>query len=251
MCESGNFLSNRVAIVTGSSSGLGREIAVQLGRLGAAVVVNYLENPEGGELTAVTVREGGGRAITVQADVGNEADVKRMVSLAIAEFGRLDIVVSNAGFPVTKYLQYSTDEDWDSLFNTNLRGGFHCARECFRLMRRARWGRIIFVGSAAGALGGIGQSMYAASKAGLLGLTRSIAREGAPFGITVNLVAPGFMEMEMGKPTILSGRAQRLIPLGRFARHSEVAAMVVHLCGDEAGYITGQQIFVDGGLSMS
>lgn len=251
MCGSNNALTGRVAIVTGSSSGLGREVAIQLAALGASVVVNYLKNREGAEETASAVKQRGGQALEVQADVSNEGDVKRLVAEAVTGFGRLDILVNNAGFPITKYLQYSTDEEWDKLLNTNLRGGFHCARQCFRHMQQGRWGRIVTVGSAAGHLGGLGQSMYAASKAGLLGLTRSIAREGSRFGITANLVAPGFMEMEMGKPTVLSGRAQRLIPLGRFARHSEVAALIVFLCGDPAGYITGQQIFVDGGLCMS
>lgn len=240
----------RVALVTGSSRGLGREIAVQLAEQGASVVINYRTDEEGARETERLIEERQGTAMSVRADVSKAADVDLLFDEVVKGFGQLDILVNNAGYPVTKLLQQSTEEEWDGLMDTNLRGAFLCTKRGLPLMRKRRWGRIICIGSAAGTLGGIGQSMYSASKAGLIGFTRSVAREAVSFGITANLLAPGFMKMEMGKPTILSRRAQRLIPMGRFAEHAEVAAVAVFLASPAASYITGQQIFVDGGLSI-
>jgi len=248
MCLQQQVHQGRVALVTGSSRGLGREVALQLAEQGATVVVHYRQDEIGAHETLQLIERGGGISDCVRGDVSDPNDIEGVFHEIEDRHGRLDIFVNNAGYPVTKFLQQSTNAEWDALIATNLRPAFICTRLALPMMRRNRWGRIIIVGSAAGALGGIGQSMYAASKGGLIGLTRSVARETAMFGITVNLLAPGFMVMEKGKPTILSGRARRLIPMGRYGEHKEVAAAAVFLASPEASYITGQVIFVDGGV---
>lgn len=251
MCSQTGNHKGRVALVTGSSRGLGREIALQLAAQGASVVVNYHTDEEGGLETERRIREQSGSVTRIVADVSNLDEVDLMFDTILDRLGRLDILVNNVGFPVTKLLQQSTLEDWESLIATNLRSSFLCSKRALPVMRKARWGRIINIGSAAGMMGGVGQVMYAASKAGLIGLTRSVAREGVSFGVTANLVAPGFMSWEMGKPTKISFQAQRrLIPMGRLVEYPEVAALVVFLSSEPAGYMTGQQIFIDGGLSM-
>jgi len=252
MCSAMQPHKDRVALITGSSRGLGREVALQLAAQGASVVVNYHIDEEGGLETERLIREKNGSVLRVAADVSRPDEVDLLFDTILERLGRVDILVNNVGYPVTKLLQQSTLEDWEGLIATNLRSAFLCSKRVLPVMRGKRWGRIINIGSAAGMLGGVGQVMYSASKAGLIGLTRSTAREAISFGVTVNLVAPGFMSWEIGRPTKISFQAQRrLIPMGRLVEYSEVAALVVFLTSDPAGYMTGQQLFIDGGLSMS
>jgi 3-oxoacyl-[acyl-carrier protein] reductase len=245
-------LQDRVALVTGASRGIGRAIAETLAGAGATVVVNYRGNAAAAAdvVRAIEAREGQARAI--QADVSDVADVERLFKATLDAYGRLDILVNNAGITRDTLLLRMKEADFDAVLNTNLRGVFLCTRAALRPMTKARGGRIINITSVVGLMGNAGQANYAAAKAGLIGFTKSAAREMASRNITVNAVAPGYIETELTDALSEQLRAAILenIPLGRLGRPQDVADVVCFLASDHAAYITGQTITVDGGLVM-
>ena len=245
-------LGGKVALVTGASRGIGRATAIELGGCGASVVVNYRGQAEAAAAVVGEIEAAGGRAIAMQADVSDGADVDRVVKATTETYGGVDILVNNAGITRDNLLLRMKDEEWDSVFNTNLRAAYLLTRAVLRPMMRARWGRIINITSVAGLVGNAGQANYAAAKAGLIGFTKSVAREMAPRGITANAVAPGFIASDMtaGLSETMRQGALAMVPLERFGQPQEVAQVVAFLASDAAAYITGQTIAVDGGITM-
>ncbi|WP_051322098.1 3-oxoacyl-[acyl-carrier-protein] reductase [Alicyclobacillus contaminans] len=248
----GNCVEGRVAIVTGSSRGIGRAIAVELGRDGGCVVVNYAGREEEARETARLVEQAGGRAIVEQADVSRLEDADRLVESALAAFGRLDIVVNNAGITRDTLLLRMKEEEWDAVLNTNLKGAFHMIKSAARPMMKQRFGRIVNIASVVGLIGNPGQANYVAAKAGLIGLTKTAARELATRGITVNAVAPGYIATDMTAElnSEITSKMVEQIPLGQVGQPEDVAAAVRFLASDAARYITGQVLNVDGGMVM-
>ncbi|MCF8564397.1 3-oxoacyl-[acyl-carrier-protein] reductase [Alicyclobacillus tolerans] len=245
-------MQGRVSIVTGGSRGIGRAVAVELGKEGGLVVVNYQGRLEEARETAHQIEQAGGRAIVEQADVSVASDAQRLVESALAAFGRLDVVVNNAGITRDNLLLRIKDEDWEAVVNTNLRGAFNLIRAAARPMMKQRFGRIINVSSVVALTGNAGQANYVAAKAGLIGLTKTAAREFASRNITVNAVAPGFIQTEM---TAALGDEAHLkmveqIPAGRAGTPQDVAGAVAFLASDAAAYITGQVLNIDGGMVM-
>lgn len=245
-------LANRVAIVTGASGALGRAIATALAAEGAAVVINYVRAREAAEALQEEIQGAGGQALVVQADVATEEGAEQLVKATLDRFGRVDILVNNAGINRDNLLMRMKAEDWDAVLDTNLRGVFLCTKAVTRPMLKARYGRIINIGSVSGLLGNAGQANYAAAKAGMIGFTRAVARELGSRGITVNVVSPGAIDagmlLELSEEQRESFRRQ--IPLERFGRPEDVAAAVLFLAGPGGDYITGQTLAVDGGLTM-
>ena len=237
-------LTGKVAVVTGASRGIGRAIALRLAQEGAAVVINY----NGSKERAQEVKT----AQIMQCDVADAASCDEMFQTIIKEFGRIDILVNNAGITRDGLLMKMAEEDFDAVIDTNLKGTFHCIRAVSRQMLRQRSGRIINLSSVSGVLGNAGQANYSASKAGVVGLTKSAARELASRGITVNAIAPGFINTEMTE--VLSEKvkegATAQIPLGKFGETEDIANAAAFLASDEARYITGQTLHVDGGMAM-
>jgi len=245
-------LDNKVAIVTGGSRGLGRATAEALAAQGATVVVNYVR----GEAEARAVAEGiasrGGKAEVAGFDVGNAKAAEDAIAEIAKRHGRLDAMIANAGIAIDGLLLRVKDEDFDRIMAVNVRGALACAKAAVKVMMRAKTGRIVFLSSIVGEMGNAGQAAYAASKAALLGLSKTIAREYASRGITVNAVAPGFIDTDMTTgitPEMKEGML-KTIPLGRTGRAEEVAAAIAFLCSDEAGYVTGQTLRVNGGMYM-
>jgi 3-oxoacyl-[acyl-carrier protein] reductase len=245
-------LAGRVALVTGSSRGIGRATALRLARMGADVAVNYRSDAAGARAVVAEIEALGRRTLAAQADVSLEDDVTRMAQEVELTLGGITILVNNAGTTSDQLLLRMTAEQFDQVIATNLRSAFLCSKVALRSMMKARWGRIINVSSISGLTGQMGQANYAASKAGLVALTKSIAREVGSRNITANAVAPGFVPTELTSVVTEERRDYylKLTPLNRFGTAEEVAATITFFCTPEAGFITGQTIAVDGGISM-
>ncbi|ABQ89396.1 MAG: 3-oxoacyl-[acyl-carrier-protein] reductase [Roseiflexus sp.] len=246
-------LKDRIAVVTGGSRGIGRAIAMTLAAAGATVVVNYQRNAAAADETVAAITAADGAAISIQADVSVSADVERLFKTVLDQYGTVDILVNNAGITRDTLLLRMKEDDFDTVIDTNLRGVYLCTKAALRPMTRARSGRIINITSVVGLIGNAGQSNYAAAKAGIIGFTRAVAREMASRGITVNAVAPGYIETELTAGLGEQVRAAILeaIPLGRLGTPQDVANLVCFLASDAAAYITGQTLTVDGGMVMN
>lgn len=246
------MLEGKIALVTGASRGIGAAIAIDLAANGATVVVNHRDSGSGAEQVVAGIVAAGGAAVAIQADVSQLADAQRLVKETVDRFGRLDILVNNAGTTRDMLLMMMSEEAWDVVLRTNLKSAYNCCKSALRPMFKQRYGRIVNITSVAGLAGQAGQTNYAASKAGLIGFTKSLAKEVGPRNVTVNAVAPGFV------PTALTdvltpeqkNTAIAMTPLGRFAEPEEIAHAVTFLASDRAVFITGQVLSVDGGLVM-
>ena len=246
-------LKDRVAVVTGGSRGIGRAIALELSKRGASVVVNYNAASKAADEVVAEIEARGGKALAVQGDVAKVDAAQALVKAAVDTYGKIDILVNNAGITRDTLIMMMSEEDWDSVIDTNLKGTFNCAKAAIRPMMRARYGRIINITSVSGQIGNAGQTNYSASKAGQIGLTKAIAREVASRNITVNAVAAGFVDTEIwaGVPAEAQESFLGLIPLARKGQPEEIAYAVAFLASDEAAYITGQTLAVDGGMAMA
>jgi 3-oxoacyl-[acyl-carrier protein] reductase len=240
-------LSGKVAMVTGSARGIGREIALRLAEAGATVVVSDVADAEP---VAEEIRKTGRQSLAVTADVTSASDVASLVEKVVAKFGRIDILVNNAGIARDQLLLRMSDEDWEAVLNVNLKSVFLCSRAVLRHMLRQRWGRIISISSIVGIVGNPGQANYASSKAGIIGFTKTLAREVGSRGITANAIAPGFIVSKMTDQLSEEQKGEMLkrIPLGFLGTPRDVAEAVAFLASEEARYITGQVLGVDGGL---
>ncbi len=244
-------LQNKIAIVTGAGQGIGQTIAVRLAQEGAEVIVSDI-NLQGVEQTASQIRQMDRKSLAVKVDVANFEDVQAMVQKSTEEFGRVDILVNNAGVTKDNLLVRMTQQQWDWVISVNLKGTFNCTKAVAPHMMRNRYGRIINIASVIGLVGNAGQANYAASKAGIIGLTKSVAKELASRGITVNAVAPGYIQTEMTErlPEQVKETLLKTVPLRRPGLPQDVAGVVVFLASDDASYITGQVINIDGGMVM-
>lgn len=244
--------ADKVAIVTGGSRGIGRGIALELAAGGAAVVVNYQKNADAAQEVVAQIVDGGGKALAVQADVSVEADANALIKAAIDTYGKLDILVNNAGTTRDNVIMLMGADDFDAVIQTNLRSTWLCSKAAVRTMMRKRYGRIVNITSISGIMGNAGQTNYSASKAGIIGLTKALAREVAARNITVNAVAPGFVltDLTAGLPEELTSKLNDNIPLARWGTVDDVAKAAAFLASDAAAYITGHVLTVDGGLAM-
>ena len=245
-------LEGKVALVTGASRGIGRAIALALASEGASIVINYAGSAAGAEAVKTEVEALGQKAVCIQADISSMSAATEMVEAAVKEFGRVDILVNNAGITRDGLLMRMKEEDWDAVLSTNLKGVFNCSKACIKYMMKQRAGRIISISSVVGVMGNAGQANYAAAKAGVIGFTKSVAKEVASRGITANAIAPGFIQTDMTKalPEKVVEAMQAGIPLGRLGDPEDIAKAVVFLASDDASYITGQTLHVDGGMVM-
>ena len=244
-------LDGQVAVVTGASRGIGRACALELAREGAQVVVNYVSNADAAEETRDAIHELGGTVVLVKADVSDADSASDLIETAVEELGKVDILVNNAGINRDRTLSRLSVEEWDEVISTNLSGMFYCTRAAVPHMREANYGRIINISSVIGQMGNIGQANYGATKAGMIGFTKTAARELARNNITVNAVCPGFVSTEMvtSLPENIQDNIRSQIPLGRFGEPEEIAAVVRFLC-TEGGWFTGAQLSPNGGQYM-
>ncbi len=244
--------TDKVAVVTGGSRGIGRTIALELAKGGATVIVNYHSNADAANAVVEQIVAGNGKALAVQADVSVEADANNLIKTAVDTYGKLDILVNNAGTTRDNVIMLMSADDFDKVIETNLRSTWLCSKVAVRTMMRKRYGRIINITSISGIMGNAGQTNYSASKAGIIGFTKALAREVASRNITVNAVAPGFVATDLTTtlPEEIAAKLNENIPLGRWATVEDVAYATAFLASDEAGYITGHTLNVDGGLAM-
>ncbi|WP_317303542.1 3-oxoacyl-[acyl-carrier-protein] reductase [Acidaminococcus timonensis] len=245
-------LVGKVALVTGGSRGIGRAVALKLAENGADVAINYAGNTAAAEEVKATIEKLGRKAMLVQGSVADTDGVQALVNQVVKELGRLDILINNAGITRDGLLMRMKEADWDAVLETNLKGVFNCSKAVMRTMMKQKSGRIVNMASVVGEMGNAGQANYAAAKAGVIGFTKSLAKEVASRGITVNAVAPGFIATDMTKVLTDDQKAEmaRSIPLGRAGQPEDVANAVLFLVSDEAAYITGQVLNVDGGMVM-
>jgi 3-oxoacyl-[acyl-carrier protein] reductase len=245
-------LAGKSAVVTGASRGIGQAIAVELGRRGAKVAVNYAKDADGANATVQKIQAAGGEAKAIQADVADFKAAEGLIKTAVEAHGGLDILVNNAGTTRDMVIMLMPEADWDVVIQTNLKSAYNCSKAAVKTMMRKRYGRIINITSVSGIAGNAGQTNYSASKAGLIGLTKALAREVAARNITVNAVAPGFVPTALTNdlPAALKDASLKAIPLGRWGTAEDVAYAVAFLVSDEAAYITGQVLSVDGGMVM-
>ena len=245
-------LTGRIALVTGGARGIGRGIALELAQRGARIVVNYHSRPDAADEVVQLIKQGGGEAIAVQADVSQAEPAQRLVKAATDFGGRLDILVNNAGTTRDMLLAMMSESDWDTVISTNLKSAYNCSKAALKPMMRQKYGRIVNITSVAGIAGNAGQTNYSASKAGLIGFTKALAKEVGPRQITVNAVAPGFIPTDLTSslPKDLLDAAVKLTPLGRLGTIEDVAKAVAFLSSDDAAYITGQVLAIDGGMVM-
>lgn len=246
------MLENKVALVTGAAKGIGRAIALRLAEDKAAVIVNYNGSKERAEEVVEMITDMGGRAESYQCNVADDEACQTMIRDIIKKYGHLDILVNNAGITRDNLVMKMNDEEFDAVYETNLKGVFHTIHHTSRYFLKQKSGRIINISSVSGITGNAGQANYCAAKAGVIGLTKSVARELSSRGITANVVAPGMIETDMTKdlPDTVKENMLHNIPLGRIGKPEEIAAAVAFLASQEAGYITGQVLAVDGGMTM-
>lgn len=246
------MLTGKIAVVTGASRGIGKEIAKTLAKDGATVIVNYFGSAEKAEEVVAEIITEGGKAEAVQCDVSDFEKSGELMNYVIQTYGSLDILVNNAGITKDGLLMKMSEADFDAVINTNLKGAFNCMQHVARQMIKQKSGRIISIASVSGVLGNAGQVNYAASKAGIIGMTKSAAREMASRGITVNAIAPGFIVTEMTDvlPEAVKEAMKQQIPLKKFGETKDIADMAAYLASEKAKYITGQVISIDGGMAM-
>jgi len=245
-------LENRVAIVTGGSRGIGRAVALELAARGASVVVNYNSSPDRADEVVKQIETTGGKATAFQADVSSFEAAQSLVKFAVETYGNLHILVNNAGITRDMVIMMMPETDWDAVIDTNLKSTFNCSKAAVKHMMRKRYGRIINIASVAGQMGNPGQTNYSASKGGQIAFTKALAREVAARNITVNALAPGFVDTEIleAMPEGTLEAALKLVPLARTAQPEEIGYAVAFLASDQAAYITGQVLGVDGGMAM-
>lgn len=245
-------LTDKIAVVTGASRGIGRGIALELAKRGATVVVNYQRNADAANEVVDLIKASGGQAMAYGADVSQESGANELIKAALDAYGKLDILVNNAGVTRDNVIMMMGADDFDTVINTNLRSTWLCSKAAVRSMMRKRTGRIINISSVSGVAGNAGQTNYSASKAGIIGLTKALAREVAARNITVNAVAPGFVltDLTSNLPEDITSKINEAIPLGRWGSIEDVAYATAFLASDEAAYITGHVLTVDGGMVM-
>jgi 3-oxoacyl-[acyl-carrier protein] reductase len=245
-------MSGKTALVTGAGRGIGRATAIKLGAAGAKVAINYNASQAQAQDVVAAITEAGGEAQAVKADVSKADEVDAMVNRLVKEWGKVDILVNNAGITRDNLMMRMSQDEWDAVIDTNLRSAYFCTKAVLRSMLRNRWGRIISLSSVVGLTGNAGQANYAAAKAGLIGFTKSVAREVGGRNITANAIAPGFIETDItaGLPEELKAAMLKTIPADRYGQPDDIANAVVFLASDLAAYINGQVLNVDGGMVM-